>query len=320
MSLRLGSLILFGAVVLATAAPAGARNIVLSNDDGLTANVKALYDALKADGHDVIVVVPCAQQSGMGAALRPMRPLQPLASDCVNGAARAGDPGAGVMTRADLGPDFHYLDGTPVMATLYGIDVLAQARWGRAPDLVLSGPNIGLNAGTILISSGTVSNAQYAMIRGIPAIALSAVEQSESGPDLRNPLATSVAGKTMELIRQLDARADDGPLLPPGLGLNVNFPASVETAQWRMSRIGSYSPYELRFVEDLGRATGRQTTSPMPGLLFSRATGEPAAEQGEDEAAVARAAISVSVIQIAYDAPADSRSQVSQTLAPLISQ
>ena len=53
-------------VLLTSATPATARNIVISNDDGLTANVKALYEALKAEGHDVIVSVPCAQQSGMG--------------------------------------------------------------------------------------------------------------------------------------------------------------------------------------------------------------------------------------------------------------
>lgn len=320
MSLRLGALLLLGAAVLATAAPADARNIVLSNDDGLTANVKALYDALKAEGHDVIVVVPCAQQSGMGAALRLLRPLEPLTADCINGAARIGDPGAGVMTRPGLGPDFHYVDGTPVMALLYGLDVVAPARWGRAPDLVLSGPNIGHNAGTIVISSGTVSNAQYAMIRGIPAISLSASEQSSSGPDLQNGLALGVARRTLELLRQLEAGSGDHPLLPPGVGLNVNFPDTIDTARWRMSRIGSYSSYGIRFVEDLGRATGRETARPLPGLLISRITSDPSGSQSNDEAVVVRSDISVSVMQIAYDAPADTRSTISQALAPLVSE
>ena len=65
------------AAILALATPmaAEARNIVITNDDGLTSNVVALYKALKADGHDVIVSVPCQNQSGMGAALglRPRR-------------------------------------------------------------------------------------------------------------------------------------------------------------------------------------------------------------------------------------------------------
>jgi broad specificity polyphosphatase/5'/3'-nucleotidase SurE len=52
-----------GALVLVCATPA------LVNDDGLTSNIKATYDALKAAGHDVIVSVPCTGQSGRGAAI-----------------------------------------------------------------------------------------------------------------------------------------------------------------------------------------------------------------------------------------------------------
>ena len=51
--------LLAAAASLAFAAPAAqARNIVLTNDDGLTSNVVALYKALKAAGHDVVVSVP----------------------------------------------------------------------------------------------------------------------------------------------------------------------------------------------------------------------------------------------------------------------
>ena len=46
-------------------APALALNIVITNDDGLTANVRALHDGLKAEGHDVVVSVPCSEQSGL---------------------------------------------------------------------------------------------------------------------------------------------------------------------------------------------------------------------------------------------------------------
>lgn len=55
--------------LLACASPALALNIVLSNDDGLTSNLVALYEALEAAGHDVIVSVPCTGQSGRGAAI-----------------------------------------------------------------------------------------------------------------------------------------------------------------------------------------------------------------------------------------------------------
>src|SRR4051812_30547689 len=133
--------LLLATALLLQAGSAWARRIVLSNDDGLTSNVKALYEALKADGHDVIVAVPCTNQSGMGAAIRILKPLTSLDQDCRNGAARAGERAVGTMSRTSLGPDYFYVDGTPVMALLYGLDIVAAKRWGGPPDLVLSGPN-----------------------------------------------------------------------------------------------------------------------------------------------------------------------------------
>ncbi|MCZ8171886.1 MAG: 5'/3'-nucleotidase SurE [Brevundimonas sp.] len=313
--------LLTGLAALAVTSPALARNIVLGNDDGLTANVKALYDALKAEGHDVIVAVPCQQQSGMGAAMKMLRPLGPLTADCLNGAAKAGDPGAGPMTRAGVGTDFHYVDGTPVMALLYGIDVVAQARWGRAPDLVLSGPNIGQNAGNIVISSGTVSNAQWAMIRGIPAIALSAGEKTNSGPDLVNPQSVQIAARSLELLRQLEGKAGKtGALLPPGVGLNVNFPDNIEAAKWRMARIGSFMRYDVRFVGDLAKAMGRSTPAgqpALPGMVIGLSSKTPGKAEAKDEAAVVQTDIAVSVMQVGYDAPTSSQQKAARLLKPL---
>ena len=111
------------------------------------------------------------------------------------------------MTRADLpARDFHYVAGTPVMAALYGIDVAGSKRWGRAPDLVLSGPNEGQNLGSIILSSGTVGNAQYAALRGIPAIALSAGINSAGAEALENPVSKVVAARVLELVARHPAR------------------------------------------------------------------------------------------------------------------
>lgn len=317
MSFRLK--LLAALVLLAPVNPASARNIVIGNDDGLTANVKALYDALKAEGHDVIVAVPCQQGSGLGGAVHIMRPITALRDDCVNGAAKAGDPGAGPMTRVGLGDDFFYVDGTPVMAMLYGLDVLAPARWGKAPDLVLSGPNIGRNAGPIVVSSGTVSNAQYAMMRGIPAIALSAGMNSASKDDLINPLSGEIAKRSAELVDLLQTRAKGGSLLPAGMGLNVNFPDQPAGARWKAARIGTFSDYDARFVADLPSAMGKAVAGqkPMPGLYFTISDRAPAGAERGDEAAIARKDISVSVLQIAYDAPAPQRKQAERLVSAL---
>ena len=114
------------------------------------------------------------------------------------------------------------------MATAYGLDILAPARWGAAPDLVVSGPNQGQNVGSIVISSGTVANVQYAASRGVPAIALSAGlstegETDKSGNHIDNPLSLIVADHALMLLNELLKKADKGPILPAGLALNVNF-------------------------------------------------------------------------------------------------
>lgn len=299
----IGRLATLAALVGAMATtPAMARNIVLSNDDGLTSNVKALYDALKAQGHDVIVSVPCSGQSGMGAAILG-GPLGPLRTECLHGAARPGDPGAGPMTRPGLERDFFYVDGTPVMATLYALDVVAVARWGRAPDLVLSGPNVGQNVGPIVVSSGTVSNVQYALMRGIAGIAVSAGTNTAGDASLVDPLSTAVAARTVDLIDFLDRRSRGGPILPNAVALNVNFPDKLDGARWKMARIGAFQRYDVRFVSDAAAAAGKRAEQgkPLPGVALTRSDRLPTSSERGDEAAVSVTDISVSVLQLAYD-------------------
>src|SRR6218665_648808 len=195
--------------------PASALNIVLSNDDGLSSNVVALYSALKAKGHDVIVSVPCKNQSGMGGAGQIFTPLTPLTTDCKNGVALTGAPGAGAMTKSGYtGGDFFYANGTPVMATLYGIDAIGMGRWGKLPDLVLSGPNEGQNVGHIVSNSGTVGNVIAASTRGVPGIAVSADTNTTDNTNLANPNSPIVAGYVVNLLDALQAKAGSGPLLP----------------------------------------------------------------------------------------------------------
>ncbi|MEY2756626.1 MAG: hypothetical protein RIR33_404 [Pseudomonadota bacterium] len=307
---------------------AWARNIVLTNDDGLTSNLYALYAALREAGHDVIVSVPCSNQSGMGAALTLTRPLGPLTADCRSGAARAGEPGVGPMTRAGLGQDFHYVDGTPVMALLYGLDIVAQRRWGRAPDLVLSGPNEGQNLGYFVISSGTVSNAQYAAARGIPAIALSAGNDTFDDAALANPKSSEVARLSLELIGVLERRAGAGALLPEAMALNVNFPDELESASWRLSRIGSYAVADLRFTEDIAASISPEMAAVarergielphLPGLSIVMNEAPPLTDQQGDESVVYRHSISISVMQVAYDHAPSSRRWLQRRLHDLL--
>ncbi|MYN10175.1 5'/3'-nucleotidase SurE [Pseudoduganella aquatica] len=283
------------------ASPAFALNIVLTNDDGLTSNLKALYDELKAAGHSVIVSVPCSGQSGRSSAIV-MYSTTNIVPDndktqieaeggCHNGAAPLGAPAVGPFTKTGYtGGDFNYVHGTPVMSTMYGLDVLAQARWGKAPDLVLSGPNEGQNVGKLVINSGTIGNAQFAAGRGIPAIALSAGANTTDNATLASPISRTVAQLTTKLISALQAKAGSSPLLPAGVALNVNFPdVPSTTTPWAFSRQGTYDTYNLKF------------SSAAPWGLSGSAPGAATAEQAEDEALVYKTKVSVTAMQVGYE-------------------
>ncbi len=48
-------------------------------------------------------------------------------------AAPIGAPAAGTFTKAGYtNGDWNYTHGTPVMATVYGLDVVAPKRWGKS--------------------------------------------------------------------------------------------------------------------------------------------------------------------------------------------
>jgi 5'-nucleotidase len=298
------------AACLAFTAPiaAEARNIVITNDDGLTSNVVALYKALKADGHDVIVSVPCQNQSGMGAALG-LRPLTPLEAACRNNAASKGASAAGPMTRDGLGRDFYYVNSTPVMAVLYGLDIVAMKRWGKAPDLVLSGPNEGQNVGAIAISSGTISAAQFAALRGVPAMALSA-GQNSAGPDLENTQSPIIAAKSAEMVRALDITSKGGRMVPAALALNVNFPNEAKGARFCASKVGTYNAYTLNFAENMAASaspemkemarTYKMDIPALPGLLLGQNPAKPSADQLQDESFLHLSCIAVSPMQAGY--------------------
>ena len=228
---------------------ASAANILLTNDDGLTANVRALRTALIAAGHEVVVSIPCRNQSGTGGSFSFYAPIGPLTTSCVGGAASVGAPGVGPIAGLD---NAYYVDGTPVTSLMHGLDVASKAVWGADPDLVISGPNEGQNAGmAVIFRSGTVSNAQYALGRGIPAIAISADANTANNP----ALAQEVASLTIDLLSKLPARTHGRKLFPNGLGLNVNIPlfteGQSEQLPWALTRFGNFDYIGSRFVSDI---------------------------------------------------------------------
>ncbi len=310
-----------------------ALNILLTNDDGFeTANLRAMQAALKAAGHDVLVAAPTQNNSGVGGSLAFFRPLGPMAKDSRYGAVKAGAPGVG---QDPSDPDIHYVDSTPVAATLYGLDVAARKRWGKAPDLVISGPNEGNNLGMVINSSGTVANALYAINRGIPAIAVS--HQDYQSKPWTTLVPASVEYETgaiiVKLLAALEASRDGGDLLPRGTGLNVNIPTFKPGAgkdlTFVLTHLGVATTFQPVFYERLADspvAQGFKAGAPLPGVSFVM-PGTPVPEgvtlpmddSADAEANVLRdGVVTVSVIEGLPEARATSKAKVRSRLDRLV--
>ncbi|MER6256767.1 5'/3'-nucleotidase SurE [Streptomyces sp. NPDC001584] len=181
-------------------APSGPLRILLTNDDGYNApGIRTAFQILTAAGHDVTIVAPLTNQSGTGTKM--------LSGPTV--------------TVKHPEPKVWAVDGTPGDSVAFGLSEVFE---GRAPDLVVSGTNFGPNLAGLATHSGTVGGAVAALEYGVPAIAL-----STGGFAAPDPVATVNAMRptvdfAVKLIDRLRDRAKSGPLLPEGVGLNINHP------------------------------------------------------------------------------------------------
>ncbi|MEU6950554.1 5'/3'-nucleotidase SurE [Streptomyces sp. NPDC046316] len=184
----------------ASARPAAPLRILLTNDDGYNApGIRKAFERLTAAGHDVTIVAPLTNQSGTGTKMS----------------------NAPTITVKHPEPKVWAVDGTPGDSVAFGLSEVFE---GDAPDLVVSGTNFGPNVAGLATHSGTVGGAVAALESGVPAIAL-----STGGLSVPDPVTTvNAMGPTLDfavkLIDRLRVRAKSGPLLPKGVGLNVNHP------------------------------------------------------------------------------------------------
>lgn len=167
--------------------------ILLTNDDGIHApGLAALVEAV-SDLGEITVVAPEAEMSAVGHAITLTDPLK-------------------VKEHNKNGKFFGYaVDGTPA-------DCIKIASWALfkdqpAPDLLISGINLGANTGINTIYSGTVSAATEGAILGIPSFAVSLATFKH--PDF------SVAAEFARYLAPLMIKQK----LPAGVYLNVNVPA-----------------------------------------------------------------------------------------------
>lgn len=169
--------------------------ILVSNDDGIDSpGIWALATALRAIGH-VDVVAPDTQQSAVGHALTVSLPLRAVRHE------RHGEPFGWAVS------------GKPADCVKLAVTHLLP----EPPHLVVSGINHGRNTAVSIVYSGTVSAATEGTMLGIPSIAISLDDVSESAD-------FSFAARVAAWLAPIVARNG----LPRGTLLNVNVPAVPE--------------------------------------------------------------------------------------------
>jgi len=163
------------------------KNILITNDDGLTDEGRVLFNTAKKFGNPY-AIFPARQKSAVSKAIT------------VHKALRLHDYGDNIYT----------MNGTPADSVL----VAKYYDKFKTPDLVLSGINQGDNAGLEpLLSSGTIGACWEALLHGIPSIAFSVRHGRSLGANL-NYLKQATKDVLDLLVPKLD----------PRVIYNVNFP------------------------------------------------------------------------------------------------
>ena len=230
---RIGAALTTAALFISVPSIGWALDIALTNDDGWDAiGIQAVKRALVYAGHTVTLAGPLNQQSGSSAAINETE----LVIRKEYGIDHEGALEYSVALAPPDGPE--NVEPTesaePATSALVAIDI-ARERSGRLPDLLVSGTNDGANLGSITQPSSTVGAAIVAMgssFNGsVPAIAISTdpICVAGEGCDTLNELHFArVADFLVGLIDHLQTkpgilRTEVG-LLPPGIGLNINYP------------------------------------------------------------------------------------------------
>lgn len=169
-------------------------NILLTNDDGISApGIAALVKALHQE-HTIMVSAPDRQRSATSRSITCMDPLY---------AQRYDYPFAPEV-------EAYAVSGTPADCARLGESNLFAGK----VDIVLSGINDGGNLGTDVLYSGTCGAAQEVALQGVTAVALSL---------MWDPLIPRHFDTAVEVGRYALSYAMKNPL-PFGLFYNVNVP------------------------------------------------------------------------------------------------
>lgn len=223
--------------------------ILVTNDDGFDSpGLTALIDAVEPLGR-LVVAAPDREQSGSSHSLTLDRPLRVV--EVAEGRFR--------------------INGTPTDCVHLAFYALTG---DRAPALVVSGINRGLNIGDDVTYSGTVAGALEGALLHVPSLAFSAQTDSSGDADYESA-ATLARSMAQEVLRRG---------LPTGVLLNVNVPLERPKGL-RITRQGSRTY----------RATAEQRLDPSgrPYYWIAGMDMTPAGEPDGDHAALHEGLVSV---------------------------
>ncbi|MGH4124092.1 MAG: 5'/3'-nucleotidase SurE [Clostridium sp.] len=195
--------------------------LLLTNDDGI--NAKGIYALAKEleKTHEVIIVAPDNERSACGHSITLSRPLIVKENRL-----------EGLKSKA------FSVDGTPADCVKIAINKLIEGKI----DMVVSGINKGLNLGTDVLYSGTVSAAIEAAIYKVPSMAIS----MQINKNVENyEMAAVYAGEILLRAKKNNIKSD--------IVLNVNVPLLKENEikGIKVCKIGSRL-YNNTYIETIG--------------------------------------------------------------------
>lgn len=172
--------------------------ILISNDDGVSAEGLDLLVKTVTPLADVIVLAPAVQQSGKSSSV--------TGGVNIELSCKSKEPGLEIYSAT----------GSPVDCVKLAFYTVCK---DRKPDLLLAGINKGSNSAINVIYSGTMGAVIEGCINGIPSVGFSQC----FNPDV--PIDYSFG---LPIVRQLVSDLLEGRLaLPQNVCLNVNFPVGA---------------------------------------------------------------------------------------------
>lgn len=210
------------------------RRVLITNEDGIESRATLDLAAAFAGLAETYLIAPMVNQSSS------------------TNLASAAQTGSFVVERRDVdsGITVWAMDGYPADCVFFA---LAGPMRDSPPDLVISGVNTGANLSDAWIGSGTVGAARVAAYYGVPAIAVSGIDNDDPQA-VEAVVAWVVKFARSEAVRQLRAPQFLTVSLPVGPATDIH---GIEVTE-RASGMRDFTALRLPAETD---ALGRQTWS-----------------------------------------------------------